>query len=577
MSLRGWSWYRPFAVVNDSGGALTNYQLRLRLNADNFDFSKAKADGADLRVTAESAPSTPLYYWIESYDSVGETALVWVLVPSIATGTSYLRVYYGNSGASDAGDGAAVFEYYNELSSSGDLADLGSSAGTATWTVVSDAGSPTGSAVDCTIGTANDASRYKTLTLPTNHIVEIHVSQETGGFGAWNGPLMNMSASNTWRRPGTQAASGAASVQIRENVAGVLTNYSAGVKSGAEIADSTFYKQITHWKPKVTVSAVSNFSVAGEIANVQGGAFDGTYVYVFGDNDIVRYNTSGTVQEDYTNNPGGTSWGDGEVVDGVLYIVRFDSTTFTRIYSLDPMDLAAGVTLEATLTTDMDTGANGLAWNSDHSYWVIGETDVSSTNIHLYFYNASWTLLASKVVPCAAPGSASEAGIQGMTFKGDILYLAFHEGQVLAGLVNPDTYDFDVVDAFAGGFSSMQMLKYDSANDRFWLTERQSTHEARCVTFDQHSTEKTCIAHWRDSAKSVGVPIRNVTSPNSQSLFGIGAFRSARFAQLFVRQQVLIEPSVYVSGPAVAVPARRQLASYTAGAGFSAGGSNIGL
>jgi hypothetical protein len=90
---------------------LTNFVVLVRLSGSNFDYSKAQADGDDLRFI--SSTGTVLSYYFERWNPSGES-LVWVQVPSIAanTNTSYIHMYYGNnaatSGTSETGTWAST-------------------------------------------------------------------------------------------------------------------------------------------------------------------------------------------------------------------------------------------------------------------------------------------------------------------------------------------------------------------------------------------------------------------------------------------------------------------------------------
>ncbi|MCD6132668.1 MAG: DUF2341 domain-containing protein, partial [Candidatus Hydrothermae bacterium] len=81
----------------------------------NFDFSKANADGSDIRFTEDDG-ETLLPYWIEKWDSTSEEAIIWVKVPSIpANGDVTIYMYYGNSEAVSESDGEAVFEFFDDF------------------------------------------------------------------------------------------------------------------------------------------------------------------------------------------------------------------------------------------------------------------------------------------------------------------------------------------------------------------------------------------------------------------------------------------------------------------------------
>ena len=103
--------YRRELTIN-SNDDLTDYQIKVELNSDNFDFSKAKSDGSDLRFTDSS--DNALSYWIESYDSSGETAVVWVKA-SLTSGDNILYLYYGNSAASSESNGDNTFLFFDDF------------------------------------------------------------------------------------------------------------------------------------------------------------------------------------------------------------------------------------------------------------------------------------------------------------------------------------------------------------------------------------------------------------------------------------------------------------------------------
>lgn len=106
--LEGWNYRREITVTEQSGSTLTNYPVLVPLNSSNFDFSKANSDGSDIRFTDTS--DNLLDYWIEEWDSTGETAKIWVKVPSIpASGTVTIYMYYGNSGATSESNFSTAF------------------------------------------------------------------------------------------------------------------------------------------------------------------------------------------------------------------------------------------------------------------------------------------------------------------------------------------------------------------------------------------------------------------------------------------------------------------------------------
>lgn len=105
----GWfdtSWKNRTAVTITSNegivlSQLPDYHVRIMLSSPNFDFSKAKPDGSDLRFADDSGRL--LNHWVEKFDSAGRSAVVWVKVPGLQSNASRsIYAYYGNSNAQSA-------------------------------------------------------------------------------------------------------------------------------------------------------------------------------------------------------------------------------------------------------------------------------------------------------------------------------------------------------------------------------------------------------------------------------------------------------------------------------------------
>ncbi|RLI76914.1 hypothetical protein DRP05_11725, partial [Archaeoglobales archaeon] len=118
--LTGWTYRRAIDVTETSGSTLTGYQVLIELNTSNFDFSKAKSDGSDIRFT-DSDGVTTLNYWIEDWSS--SRALIWVRIPSIsANSVKTIYVYYGNPTASSQSNGQLTFDFFDDFND-GDISD----------------------------------------------------------------------------------------------------------------------------------------------------------------------------------------------------------------------------------------------------------------------------------------------------------------------------------------------------------------------------------------------------------------------------------------------------------------------
>ena len=111
-----WRYYRPITITELAGVDLTGYQIMVKLDEANFDFSKS--NGIDIRFTPEG--KTPdeevLPHWVENFDTVNKIAKIWVKVPEVpANGSVVIWMYYGNPSAEDISDGSGVFEKFSDF------------------------------------------------------------------------------------------------------------------------------------------------------------------------------------------------------------------------------------------------------------------------------------------------------------------------------------------------------------------------------------------------------------------------------------------------------------------------------
>jgi hypothetical protein len=108
--------YREIEIDNTAGGAKTNWQVRVDLDAGNFDFASIN-DETSFEFRADDG-STVLAWWCEALDVPGETAALWVKVPSIdAADTATVRLYYGTliNGSPSAADTFIVGEDFRSV------------------------------------------------------------------------------------------------------------------------------------------------------------------------------------------------------------------------------------------------------------------------------------------------------------------------------------------------------------------------------------------------------------------------------------------------------------------------------
>lgn len=111
-----WTYRREINITNGSGGTLTDYQVKITLDNTNMSFGKAQVNGEDIRFGSED-DSLELNYWIESYSQPGETAEIWIKVPSIPVSGIKIYIYYGNAYASNSSAGRSTFIFYEDFES----------------------------------------------------------------------------------------------------------------------------------------------------------------------------------------------------------------------------------------------------------------------------------------------------------------------------------------------------------------------------------------------------------------------------------------------------------------------------
>ena len=110
-----WEYYKEITVKENSGRTLMDFQVLVELNSANFDFSKAKSDGSDIRFSTDGEE---LNYWIEEWDAGAKRAKIWVKVPLIPTnGQTTIKMWYGNPSAVSSSNGNKVFEFFDDFES----------------------------------------------------------------------------------------------------------------------------------------------------------------------------------------------------------------------------------------------------------------------------------------------------------------------------------------------------------------------------------------------------------------------------------------------------------------------------
>lgn len=90
---------------------LVGFVIRVHLTGSNFSFSRAGANGEDVRFIDQDN-STELDFEIEKWDAAGQDAVLWAKVPRIdrhSRHTDYVFLYYNNPEAPAASDAAATW------------------------------------------------------------------------------------------------------------------------------------------------------------------------------------------------------------------------------------------------------------------------------------------------------------------------------------------------------------------------------------------------------------------------------------------------------------------------------------
>jgi regulation of enolase protein 1 (concanavalin A-like superfamily) len=110
---QNWKYRMHIEINEESGTALTGYQVPITLDTKTFNYNKADASGADIRFTASDVV-TPVDYWIETWNTSGEST-IWVEVDLGANATETFYMYYGNANASSESNGEATFEFFDHF------------------------------------------------------------------------------------------------------------------------------------------------------------------------------------------------------------------------------------------------------------------------------------------------------------------------------------------------------------------------------------------------------------------------------------------------------------------------------
>ena len=96
-----WLYRKALTIsASDVSEDISNFAYLVYLDSSNFDFSKAKSDGSDIRLT--DGAGNLLSFFREKHDSTNQVAIYHVKIPTVSSSTdTTIYLYYGNSNATD--------------------------------------------------------------------------------------------------------------------------------------------------------------------------------------------------------------------------------------------------------------------------------------------------------------------------------------------------------------------------------------------------------------------------------------------------------------------------------------------
>ncbi len=107
-----WLLTTPEGADLPANAKVEQFPVLVRLHRDFFDFTQAKSNGDDLRIS--SGDGNPLAFQIEEWDATKGIASVWVRVPKIiGNARQVITLHWGNANATSESDGKAVFNQSN--------------------------------------------------------------------------------------------------------------------------------------------------------------------------------------------------------------------------------------------------------------------------------------------------------------------------------------------------------------------------------------------------------------------------------------------------------------------------------
>jgi hypothetical protein len=295
-SLNAQSWYdynwtsRNLVTITNPGATpLTDYQVKISLTSSTFNFSYAKSDGSDIRITANDS-ITPIPFWIENWTN-GVQATIWVKVPSIPTSGTTVFIYYGNNSAASVSNGSNTFQFFDDFES---------------WT-------------SATSSTWQDKAPMPTPIADIATAVYNGKIYSIGGYGNGPGDPQNKNyeydpAANTWaeKTPMPTARWGMMAVEFN----GLIYVFGGSISSGAgNIAKNEAYNPVSDsWTTKTDVP--SNLARQGVM-----GIKYGDKIHMFYLSYHYEYDPTTDIYTQKADVPNPRMWSTVAVVGSKIYLI----------------------------------------------------------------------------------------------------------------------------------------------------------------------------------------------------------------------------------------------------------------
>lgn len=287
-----WIYRVPVTLIN-TGEQLTDCQVQVTLGPSFPWAHSLAAGGADIRF-ATSDGLTEIPFWIEEWDDTPPDAhaSVWVKVPSIPTGGTFVYMYYGNSSAINASNGFNTFEFFDDFESGTVPEPARWTASGGTWSILTGVTQKNGVTGGVAQGTIPVSEKHllKSAFSGTDYIVECDGLQTQGRV--WGLGVRSTDYQTTYTLNLYEDLDAAVNLYYYVWLGSQTTNTLYGGTVGT-IAENTWYK--------LTVKAHgNNFDLffGDELkASVTGSLYPSGSVSLFGEYDdrtseagIYRYN-----------------------------------------------------------------------------------------------------------------------------------------------------------------------------------------------------------------------------------------------------------------------------------------------